>query len=73
MEEKEYDIPIRWESYKRYKVTANTLEEAVLKALKQFLSEYDYRYIRDSFEIDEIVYEEYENESFDIHRVYKKL
>ena len=35
MEEKEYDIPIRWESYERYKVTANTLEEAVLKALKQ--------------------------------------
>ena len=73
MEEKEYDIPIRWESYERYKVTANTLEEAVLKALKQFLSEYDYKYIQDSFEIDEIVYEEYENESFDIHRVYKKL
>lgn len=73
MEEKEYDIPIRWESYERYKVTANTLEEAVLKALKQFLSEYDCRYIQDSFEIDEIVYEEYENESFDIHRVYKKL
>ena len=72
MEEKEYDIPIRWESYKRYKVTANTLEEAVLKALKQFLSEYDYRYIRDSFEIDEIIYEE-TDESFDIHKIYKQL
>ena len=73
MEEKEYDIPIRWESYKRYKVIANTLEDAVLKALKQFLSEPDDNYLEDSFEIDEIVYEEYENESFDIHRVYKKL
>jgi len=73
MEEKEYNIPIRWESYKRYKVIANTLEDAVLKALKQFLSEPDDNYLEDSFEIDEIVYEEYENESFDIHRVYKKL
>ena len=73
MEEKEYDIPITWESYKRYKVNASNLEEAVVKALKQFLSECDYKYIQDSFEIDEIVYEEYENESFDIRRVYKKL
>ena len=72
MEEKEYDIPIRWESYERYKVTANTLEEAVLKALKQFLSEYDDRYIQDSFEIDEIIYEE-TDESFDIHKIYKQL
>ena len=73
MEEKEYNIPIRWESYKRYKVNASNLEEAVEKALKQFLSEPDDNYINDSFEIDEIVYEEYENESFDIRRVYKKL
>ena len=73
MEEKEYNIPISWESYKRYKVNASNLEDAVEKALKQFLSEPDDKYINDSFEIDEIVYEEYENESFDIHRVYKKL
>ena len=56
MEEKEYDIPIRWESYKRYKVNASNLEDAVEKALKQFLSEPDDKYINDSFEIDEIVY-----------------
>ncbi len=55
------------------KVNASNLEDAVEKALKQFLSEPDDKYINDSFEIDEIVYEEYENESFDIHRVYKKL
>jgi len=72
MEEKEYSIPIRWESYERYKVTANTLEEAVLKALKQFLSEADYKYIEDSFEIDEIIYEE-TDETFDIHKIYKQL
>lgn len=70
--EKEYNIPIIWESYKRYKVTANTLEEAVLKALKQFLSEPDDNYIDDSFEIDEIIYEE-TDENFDIHKIYKQL
>lgn len=72
MEEKEYDIPIRWESYKRYKVIANTLEGAVLKALKQFLSEPDDNYLEDSFEIDEIIYDE-TDESFDIHKIYKQL
>lgn len=72
MKEKEYSIPIRWESYKRYKITANTLEEAVLKALKQFLSEPDDNYIDDSFEIDEIIYEE-TDENFDIHKIYKQL
>ena len=72
MKEKEYSIPIIWESYKRYKVTANTLEEAILKALKQFLSEPDDNYINDSFEIDEIIYEE-TDEDFDIHKIYKQL
>ena len=70
--EKEYNIPIIWESYKRYKVTANTLEEAILKALKQFLSEPGDNYINDSFEIDEIIYEE-TDEDFDIHKIYKQL
>ena len=72
MEEKEYNIPIRWESYKRYKVIANTLEDAVLKSLKQFLSEPDDNYLEDSFEIDEIIYEE-TDEDFDIHKIYKQL
>ena len=72
MEEKEYDIPISWESYKRYKVNASNLEDAVEKALKQFLSEPDDNYINDSFEIDEIIYEE-TDESFDIHKIYKQL
>ena len=70
--EKEYNIPIRWESYKRYKVIANTLEDAVLKSLKQFLSEPDDNYLEDSFEIDEIIYEE-TDENFDIHKIYKQL
>ena len=70
--EKEYNIPIIWEPYKRYKVTANTLEEAILKALKQFLSEPDDNYIDDSFEIDEIIYEE-TDETFDIHKICEQL
>lgn len=72
MEEKEYNIPISWESYKRYKVNASNLEDAVEKALKQFLAEPDDNYINDSFEIDEIIYEE-TDESFDIHKIYKQL
>lgn len=70
--EKEYSIPIRWESYKRYKVEAENLQEAVEKALKQFLSEPDDNYIGDSFEVDEIIYEEV-NENFDIHRAIKNI
>lgn len=70
---KEYEIPIVWESYKRYKVEANNLEEAVTKALKQFLSEPDYEYIEDSFSIDDIIYDENPNEDFDIHKIYNSL
>lgn len=72
MEEKEYNIPIVWQSYKRIPVQAENLEEAVKLALKQFLSEPDDLYIEDSFEIDEIIYEE-TDESFDIHKIYKQL
>lgn len=70
---KEYEIPIVWESYKRYKVEANNLEEAVTKALKQFLSEPDNEYIDDSFSIDDIIYDENPNENFDIHKIYNSL
>jgi len=70
---KEYEIPIVWESYKRYKVEANNLEEAVTKALKQFLSEPDDEYIEDSFSIDDIIYDENPNENFDIHKIYNSL
>lgn len=69
---KEYNIPITWEAYKRYKVKANSLQEAVEEALKQFLSEPDELYISDSFSIDDIVYDEY-NEKFDINKVIKNL
>lgn len=32
-----YDIPIRWESYKRISVEADNLKEACIKAVKEFL------------------------------------
>jgi hypothetical protein len=70
---KEYEIPIVWESYKRYKVEANNLEEAVTKALKQFLSEPDDEYIEDSFSIDDIIYDENPDEDFHIHKIYNSL
>jgi hypothetical protein len=62
--EKEYSIPIVWQSYKRYKVKANSLQEAAEIAIKQFLSEPDETYIEDSFEVDEIIHDEYPGEDF---------
>ncbi len=68
---KEYKIPIIWESYKVYTVQANTLAEAVKESLDIFLKEPDENYIQDSFEIDNIVYDNYPDEEFDIHQIYK--
>ena len=60
-----YEIPIKWESYKRVKVEARNLQEATEKALKIFLDEPDDLYLDDSFEIDKFVEEETE-EKFDM-------
>jgi hypothetical protein len=62
---KNYDIPIKWESYKRISVEAENLQEATEKALKIFLDEPDELYLDDSFEIDKFVEEE-TNETFDM-------
>ena len=70
---KEYSIPIVWESYKRIKVEADNLQEAVELALKQFLSEPDDKYIEDSFGIDEIIYDENPDEDFDMNLVYNNI
>ena len=61
---KTYEIPIKWESYKRVKVEAENLQEATEKALKVFLDEPDDLYLDDSFEIDKYVQEE-TGETFD--------
>ena len=70
---KKYSIPIVWESYKRYEVEAESLQSAVYLALKQFLAEPDDLYIDDSFEIDEIVKEEYPDEELDMFNIYENL
>jgi len=71
---KTYTIPITWQSYKTYDVEAGNLQEAVEKALKQFISEPDDNYLDDSFEVDsEIVLEDYEPEIFDFHQAVQKL
>lgn len=57
-----YDIPIRWESYKRISVEADNLKEASIKAVKEFLEIPDDNYINDSWELDEILNEEYPDE-----------
>ena len=62
---KNYNIPIKWESYKRISVEAENLQEATEKALKIFLAEPDDLYLDDSFEIDKFVEEE-TNETFDM-------
>lgn len=66
---KTYNIPIVWQSYKRISIQAENLEEAVKLALKQFLSEPDDLYIEDSFEIDEILGDDYPDEAFDLNKI----
>ncbi len=70
---KTYNIPIVWQSYKRIPIQAENLQEAVKLALKQFLSEPDELYIEDSFEIDEILGDDYPDEDFDLNKIYNQL
>lgn len=70
---KTYNIPIVWQSYKRVPVQAENLEEAVKLALKQFLSEPDDLYVEDSFEIDEILEDEYSDEDFDLNKILQEI
>lgn len=57
-----YNIPIRWESYARISVEADNLKEACIKAVKEFLEIPDDNYINDSWELDEILDDEYPDE-----------
>ncbi len=61
---KQYSIPVVWQSMKRYNVDADNLQDAVAKALIQFLEEPDYFCIEDSFEIDGEGLEDYEGETY---------
>lgn len=68
-----YNIPILWESYKRIPVEADNLQDAVVKALKQFLSEPDDNYLEESFKIDDIIDSEHPDEVLNMDDVYKEL
>ena len=70
---KTYKIPIRWESCKRIEVEADNLQSAIYLALKQFLSEPDDLYLEDSFEIDNILEDEYPEEDYDLQLIYDNL
>ena len=70
---KTYRIPIRWESYKRVAVEAENLQSAIYLALKQFLSEPDELYLEDSFEIDDILEEDYPEEEYNLREIYDNL
>ena len=61
---KTYKIPIIYERCETFSVEASSLQEAVRKALKEFLSIPDEKYLDDSFRIDDVV-EEYE-EPYDV-------
>ena len=70
---KTYKIPIRWESYKRIEVDADNLQSAIYLALRQFLSEPDDLYLEDSFEIDNILEDEYPEEEYNLQQIYDNL
>ncbi len=70
---KTYMIPIRWESFERFEVEAENLEEAVTKALKRFFAINDDKYIEDSFLIDSGIEEDYPDEDFDLDRVFSNV
>ena len=67
----EYKIPITWQSVKTYRVEADNLQDAVKKALKAFFNDSTIgeEYIEDSFEIDEIIEDEYPEETIDWNKL----
>lgn len=70
---KEYNIPVTWMTVKTFTAQAETLEEAVTEALKQFFAIRDDNYIEDSFEVDSIIYNNYPDEEIDFAKIYKNL
>lgn len=61
---KTYKIPIIYQSVGQIEVEANTLQEAVNKALDIFLSVANDTYIEDSFEIDPSITYNYPGEEY---------
>jgi hypothetical protein len=66
-----YNIPIMWQSSKDYQVEAESLQDAVRIALKQFFSEPDENYLSDTAIVDSVV-EEY-GEGFDMNKALQDI
>lgn len=61
-----YEIKVSYSSYEVIEVDADNLTDAVIKARDKFLNTPDERYLTDSFEVDEVVFDEdYPNEKMD--------
>jgi hypothetical protein len=65
---KSYDIPIIYQKVEVFTVDAENLQEAADKALNKFLSIPDDDYICDSFQVDDVV-EDWYNEPFDPNKI----
>jgi len=60
---KTYTIDCSWEMYGHVDVKANSLDEAIAKVENETkLSDINSDYVSESFQIDDSVYTEYENE-----------
>jgi uncharacterized protein Yka (UPF0111/DUF47 family) len=70
---KDYKIPIICQVIKEYNIEADSLQEAVTKALQQFFADPSSKgdYIEDSFEVDGIIEDNYPNEDYDSKMVFQ--
>lgn len=68
-----YEIPIIYQRIEKFNVEANSLHDACVKALKEFLSTPDDNYLQDSFELDNILEDNYPDEPFDIIQIYNDI
>ena len=66
---KTYTIPIIYQRCENFTIEANSLQEATEKALNEFLSIPDDSYVEDSFEIDNIIHDNYPDEELDYARL----
>lgn len=67
-----YRIPIVYQRMETFEVEADSLEEAMIKSAKDFLAIPDEKYLEDSFEFDEIIYDEYK-EKVNITKVFNNI
>lgn len=70
---KTYKIPILWESIQTFEVEAENLEDAVKAAVKEFLAIPDEHYLEDSFSIDNMIDDDYPDESYGINKILNEV